>query len=106
MNLGSDELQDALAAYGSEDEMEDTVQHGCSQELFSTRSERVFPKLAMPLDDPELMGHKYGANQPKSGTALQVSQDDESDEDILAKSREGEDFLLRMFRLHVKMLKW
>ncbi len=46
------------------------------------------------------------ANQPKSGTALQVSRDDEGDEDILTKSREGEDFSLRMYRLHVKMLKW
>ncbi len=40
--------------------MEDTVQHGCSQELFPTRSVRVFPKLAVPLDDRELRGRKCG----------------------------------------------
>ncbi len=59
MNLSSDELQNVLtfdAPYGSEDEMEDMVQHGHSQELFPTKSERVFPKLAVPLDHPELRG--------------------------------------------------
>ncbi len=61
MNLRSDELQNVLTFDdGSEDEMEDTVQHGRSQELFPTKSERVFPKLAVPLDHPELRGGNVG----------------------------------------------
>ena len=85
--------------------MEDTVQHGCSQELFPTRSVRVFPKLAVPLDDRELRGRKCGdsGRQPAEiWNSVAGKSDDEGDEDILTKSREGEDFLLRMFRLHVK----
>ncbi len=35
----------------------------------------------------------WDSNQPKSGSALQVSRDDEGDVDIVTKAKEGEDFV-------------